>query len=101
MLNFIIGYLIVINILPMILIYIDYTFKIKIKEDVLDFIYILIALFGGGVGILITSQMFSYKREAKIIKRWIPFILFVQVVIALIVVSRINGWEWFNVTIHS
>ena len=21
--------------------------------------------------------------------------------IALIVVSRINGWEWFNVTIHS
>ena len=37
MLNFIIGYLIVINILPMILIYVDYTFEIKIKEDVLNF----------------------------------------------------------------
>ena len=48
MLNFIIGYLIVINILPMILIYVDYTFEIKIKEDVLMFIYFLIGLIGGG-----------------------------------------------------
>lgn len=96
MLNFIIGYLIVINIVPMILIYVDYTFKIKIKEDVLMFIYFIIGLIGGGIGIIITSQMFNYRRDAKIIKRWIPLILFIQVVIALIVISRINGWELFN-----
>lgn len=96
MLNFIMGYLIVINIVPMILIYVDYTFKIKIKEDVLMFIYFIIGLIGGGIGVIITSQMFNYRRDAKIIKRWIPLILFVQVVIALIIVCKINGWELFN-----
>lgn len=96
MLNFIIGYLIVINIVPMILIYVDYTFKIKIKEDVLMFIYFIIGLIGGGIGIIITSQMFNYRRDAKIIKRWIPLILFVQVIIALIIVCKINDWELFN-----
>lgn len=93
MLNFIIGYLIVINIVPMILIYVDYTFKIKIKEDVLMFIYFIIGLIGGGIGIIITSQMFNYRRDAKTIKRWIPLILFVQVIIALIIVCKINDWE--------
>ena len=93
MINFIIGYLIVINIVPMILIYVDYTFKIKIKEDVLMFIYFIIGLIGGGIGIIITSQMFNYRRDAKIIKRWIPLILFVQVVTAFILVCKINEWE--------
>ena len=96
MLNFIMGYLIVINILPMILIYVDYTFEIKIKEDVLDFIYFLIALFGGSVGIIITSQMFNYNRNDKIIKRWIPFILFIEIVIAFVIIYKINGWKLFN-----
>ncbi len=96
MLNFIIGYLIVINILPMILIYVDYTFEIKIKEDVLMFIYFLIGLIGGGIGIILTSQMFNYRRDSKIIKRWIPLILFVQVVIALVIICKVNGWELFD-----
>ena len=93
MINFIIGYLIVVNIVPMILIYVDYTFKIKIKEDVLMFIYFIIGLIGGGIGIIITSRMFNYRRDAKIIKRWIPLILFVQVIIAFIIVCKINDWE--------
>ncbi len=93
MLNFIIGYLIVINIIPMILIYVDYTFKIKIKEDVLDFIYLLIGIFGGGIGIIITSRMFEYKRDNKIIKVWMPFILFIQIVIAFIVIIKVNDME--------
>ena len=93
MLNFIIGYLIVINILPMILIYVDYTFKIKIKEDVLDFIYILIALFGGGIGISITSKMFGYRRDSKTMKRWVPFIIFVQILIIIILLFRFDKWE--------
>ena len=96
MLNFIIGYLIVINILPMILIYVDYTFEIKIKEDVLMFIYFLIGLIGGGIGIILTPQMFNYRRDSKIIKRWIPLILFVQVVIALVIICKVNGWELFD-----
>lgn len=96
MLNFIIGYLIVINIVPMILIYVDYTFNIKIKEDVLMFIYFLVGLIGGSIGIIITSQMFNYRRDSKIIKKWIPLILFVQIVIALVIICKVNGWELFD-----
>ena len=90
MINFIIGYLIVINILSMILIYIDYTFNLKIKEDVLDFIYIIIALFGGSIGIIITSKMFMYKRDDKTIKRIVPLILFIEIVIVLIIFSKVE-----------
>lgn len=96
MLNFIIGYLIVINILPMILIYIDYTFNLKIKEDVLDFIYVIIALFGGSIGIIITSKMFMYKRDNKTIKRIVPLILFIEIVIGLIIFSKVNNLKWLN-----
>ena len=80
----------------MILIYVDYTFEIKIKEDVLMFIYFLIGLIGGGIGIILTSQMFNYKRDDKIIKRWIPFILFIEIVIAFVIIYKINGWELFD-----
>lgn len=97
MLNFIIGYLIVINILPMILIYIDYTFNLKIKEDVLDFIYLIIALLGGSIGIIITSKMFMYKRDNKTIKRIVPIILFIEIIIAFVIFSKVNNWKWFNI----
>ena len=80
----------------MILIYIDYTFNLKIKEDVLMFIYFLIGLIGGGIGIIITSQMFNYRRDSKIIKKWIPLILFVQAVTAFILVCKINEWDLFK-----
>lgn len=97
MLNFIIGYLIVINILPMILIYIDYTFNLKIKEDVLDFIYLIIALLGGSIGIIITSKMFMYKRDNKTIKRIVPLILFIEIIIAFVIFSKVNNLDWFNI----
>ena len=97
MLNFIIGYLIVINILPMILIYIDYTFNLKIKEDVLDFIYVIIALLGGSIGIIITSKMFMYKRDNKTIKRIVPIILFIEIIIAFVIFSKVNNLDWFNI----
>lgn len=96
MFNIIMGYLIVINILPMILIYIDYTFNLKIKEDVLDFIYVVIALIGGSVGIIIFSKMFMYKRDTKTMKFIVPLILFIEIIIAFVVFSKVNNLEWFN-----
>ena len=96
MLSFIIGYLIVINILPMILIYIDYTFNLKIKENLLNFIYVVIGLIGGSIGIIIFSKMFMYKRDTKTMKWIIPLILFMQIVIAFIIWSKMNNIQWFN-----
>lgn len=96
MFNIIMGYFIVINILPMILIYVDYTFNLKIKEDVLDFIYCIIAIIGGSIGITIFSKMFMYKRDTKTMKWIVPLILFIQIVIALIIFSKVNGIELLN-----
>ena len=81
----------------MILIYIDYTFNLKIKEDVLDFIYVIIALLGGSIGIIITSKMFMYKRDNKTIKRIVPIILFIEIIIAFVIFSKVNNWKWFNI----
>lgn len=96
MFNIIMGYFIVINILPMILIYVDYTFNLKIKEDALDFIYCIIAIIGGSIGIIIFSKMFMYKRDTKTMKWIVPLILFIQIVIALIIFSKVNGIELLN-----
>ena len=96
MFNIIMGYLIVINILPMILIYIDYTFNLKIKEDVLDFIYGVIALIGGSIGIIIFSKMFMYKRDTKTMKFIVPLILFIEIIIAFVIFSRVNNLKWLT-----
>ena len=96
MMNFIIGYLIFINILPMIFIYIDFTFNIKIKETLLNFIYFIIALIGGSIGLIIFSKMFMYKRDTKIFKRIIPFILFVEIIIAFVLISKQYNIKWLD-----
>ena len=74
MLNFIIGYLIIINAISMILLYAD-------MKNLIKFIYVILGIIGGSVGILVTSQMFGYKKDDKVIKRIIPLIIFLEVII--------------------
>lgn len=82
MLNFVIGYLVVVNIISMIFMYIDIkTDLIKLETKSINFIYGILSAIGGSVGILVTSQMYGYKRDEKIIKRIIPFIVFIEVVV--------------------
>ncbi len=89
MLNFIIGYLVIINCISMIFMYMDMkTDLIKLEKGTINFIYALLAIIGGSVGILVTSQMFGYKKEEKIIKRFIPFIVFLEVIIIGIIIIK-------------
>ena len=89
MLNFIIGYLVIVNCISMIFMYIDMkTDLIKLENGMINFIYIILSVIVGSIGILVTSQMFGYKREDKIIKRLIPFIVFVEVVIIGIIMIK-------------
>ena len=93
MLSFIIGYLIFINIASMILIYVDIAFNLKIKEKNLNYIYILISILGGGIGIIIASKMFEYRCDSKVFKRLIPLIVAIEVIIAFVIVANYNDWE--------
>ena len=81
MVNFIIGYLIIINSISMIYMYADMKNIVKAKEGTIKFIYLILGIIGGSIGILVTSQMFGYKKDDKIIKRIIPLIIFIEVVI--------------------
>lgn len=81
MINIVMGYVIFINIVSMIFMYVDMKNFIKISEKNKNFIYIIMSILGGSIGILITSQMLGYKYDEKIIKRGIPFILFIEIII--------------------
>ena len=89
--NIIIGYLIIINIVTMILMYCDMKKCIKIKSNNMNMIYLILSIIGGFVGVLVTSQMFGFKRDEKIIKKWIPIIVFLEVAIGLTIFAKIQG----------
>ena len=96
MLSLIVGYLIVINIISMIFMYIDTKGMIsKLSKKIINFIYIILAIIGGSVGILVTSQLFSYKNDEKMIKRGIPLIIFIEAVVILFIYIKINDIEIF------
>ena len=89
--NIIIGYLIIINIVTMIRMYWDMKEFIKIKSNNMNMIYLILSIIGGFVGVLVTSQMFGFKRDEKIIKKWIPIIVFLEVAIGLTIFAKIQG----------
>lgn len=89
--NIIIGYLIIINIVTMILMYCDMKKFIKIKSNNMNMIYLILSIIGGFVGVLVTSQMFGFKRDEKIIKKWIPIIVFLEVAIGMTIFAKIQG----------
>ena len=91
MLNFIVGYSICINIIAYLLIWFKVrTTYLKIDENVLNIIYILISILGGFVGLLVGREMFNYESDSKIFKRWIPLIIVIEVCIALVIIRNIN-----------
>lgn len=91
MASFIIGYLIIINILSYIWIWIlSETDYIKLSDGILNTIFIIQTLIGGFVGLLVASKMLSYKTNERIFKKIIPLIIFIEAVIAIYV--------WYNVT---
>ena len=64
---------------------------IKIKSNNMNMIYLILSIIGGFVGVLVTSQMFGFKRDEKIIKKWIPIIVFLEVAIGLTIFAKIQG----------
>ncbi len=87
MLSFLIGYLIAVNIISYIYILLNAkTSVITIKEKTKDLISVILSMIGGFVGILLGAEMLGYKQDKKLYKKWIPFIVFVEICIILIIV---------------
>ena len=90
MLNFIIGYLVIINIASMIFLYVDMKIKLNLAPKTINIIYLILGSVGGCIGILVTSQMFGFKNDEKIIKKWIPLIVFIEIVVIGFIIAKAN-----------
>ena len=89
MTNVVISYLIAVNIVAMIFMYIcAKTTLIKFTDSTINFILVIISILGGSLGILVTSQLINYKRDEKILKKFISLIIFIEVVVILFILYQ-------------
>lgn len=92
MINFIIGYAICINMIAYIFMWLNIrTDYIKIGNKTKDTIYLILSILGGFVGIMIASEMFNYRKDEKLFKRWIPLVIFIEVCLILYIAYKFKG----------
>lgn len=92
MVSFIIGYVICVNMISYLFIWINIRTKfIKLDKKWEDTIYLCFAILGGFVGIMIASEMFNYRRDEKIFKRYIPLVIFIEVCIILYFIYKLKS----------
>ena len=91
MINFIIGYMICINLISYLFLWMNVrTNFIKMDKKWVDTIYLALSILGGFVGVIVASEMFNYGKNEKIFKRWIPLVIFIEVCIILYVIYKIR-----------
>lgn len=92
MANFIIGYVICINMISYIFIWLNIrTEYIKISKKWVDTIYLVLSILGGFVGIMVATEMFNYRKKEKIFKRWIPLVIFIEISIILYIIYKVRA----------
>ena len=92
MINFVIGYFILINLISYIFIWLNIrTNFVKMNKKWLDTAYLLLSILGGFVGIMIGSEMFNYRKDEKIFKRYIPLVIFIEICIVLYIIYKLNN----------
>ena len=92
MVNFIIGYVICINVISYMFIWLNIrTEYIKISKKWVDTIYLVLSILGGFVGIMIATEMFNYRKKEKIFKRWIPLVIFIEISIILYIIYKVRA----------
>ncbi len=94
MVNFLVGYIIVVNLISL---FVLSFFKMQesqkdIPDKTIDTTFIVLSILGGFVGIAVGSNLFGYRTDTKVIKRWIPLIIAAYViVIAIILFNTFDG----------
>ena len=92
MINFIVGYVICINIISYIFIWLNIrTEYIKIDKKWVDTIYLVFSILGGFIGIMVASEMFNYRKKETLFKKWIPLVIFIEACIVLYIIYKIRS----------
>ncbi len=91
MASFIVGYAICINIISYLFIWMNIrTNFIKMNKKSVDALYLGLAILGGFVGIMLASEMFNYRKDEKIFKRYIPLVIFIEVSIICYAIYKLR-----------
>lgn len=81
LISFLVGYVIVINMIGFILIYLKVrTDYIKLSDKKMNILLLVLSLIGGFIGVLTGAEMLQYERNNKLFKRWIPLIIFLEII---------------------
>lgn len=89
LISFLVGYIIIINLIGISLVWLkSHTDLIKISEPLLNTIFIVISMIGGFIGVLVGAEMLGYKQDSKLFKRWIPFLVFIEICIVVYIVYQ-------------
>lgn len=84
--NILVYYLILINVIAFIIIFIDKQKAIKHKWRIKESTLFLISILGGSLGTLLGMYTFHHKTKHKKFTLGIPFILVIQVVISYFII---------------
>ena len=77
--NILVGYLIGINLVSLIAVYIKgKTNIINVKNSVFNLICVILSMIGGVIRVMLGAEMSSYEQDNKIFRKWIPFITFIE-----------------------
>lgn len=93
LISFLMGYVIFINIISYILVVIitrqgDQS-KLNIKK--VNIFLIIFTVLGGFIGLMVAGEMTGYKDENIVLKRVIPIVVFVLILIVLALVYKQTG----------
>ena len=87
LINVIVGYFVIINIIGISLIWLKKRTKfIKLEEKKLNIVLVILSAIGGFIGVLVGNEMIGYDYESKLFKRLIPLIIFIEVCIAIYII---------------
>lgn len=88
--NYVIYYLVIINISALLLMKIDKSAARKRRSRISERSLFIIALLGASIGIVIGMYMFNHKTRKRRFKLGLPLILILQIVLILYIINDLQ-----------
>lgn len=87
LINILVEYFIAINLISLVLVYLKgKTNIINIKNQIFNIICIILSIIGGPLGVLLGVEMANYERDNKVFRKWIPFIIFIEIAVIIVII---------------
>ncbi len=89
-LNYLIGYLIVINIISLVLFGLDKRKARKNQWRIKESLLLFITLIGGGFGSILGMHLFHHKTQKNKFKFGVPLLTIISTILLLLLIAKLN-----------